>query len=124
MVNAKEQTMHKHLLFVEGKISILIWSIQVTYFALQNQGCENLSYKSRHSVKPINTESEWDGSELTMLEALKVVFPNNFCVISEIIRSKTCLQVNALVYKRIKDIFLRVYSPLFYSMDSFTVHFR
>lgn len=44
-------------------------------------------------INATNSENEWNAAETTMLVTLITVFPDNFCVIAEAIRTKTCQEV-------------------------------
>ncbi|XP_037044088.1 histone-lysine N-methyltransferase E(z)-like isoform X2 [Bradysia coprophila] len=60
-------------------------------YMVENSGHEN---REEQSSSEDGEASKWSGSELTMLTALVTVFPNNFCAIAEIIRSKSCKEVH------------------------------
>lgn len=41
----------------------------------------------------IKETSKWNGSEITYFRMLRPIFVNNFCAMSQLLRSKTCLEV-------------------------------
>lgn len=66
--------------------------------------CETCSKKkdaegSRISLRnsSLNDFSNWSGAEKSLTRVLKTVFPQNYCIIAEILGSKDCAQVQAFI---------------------------
>lgn len=66
--------------------------------------CDNCSKKKEPEVTRIslrnsaqNDFSNWTGAEKSLVRVLKTVFPQNYCIISEVLGSKDCAQVQAFI---------------------------
>mgnify|MGYP000998720228 CR=1 FL=1 len=64
--------------------------------------CENcrkkkdLDIKSNHRIAS-NDSSTWTGAEESLIRVLRTIYPQNYCLISEILGTKDCAQVQAFI---------------------------
>lgn len=64
--------------------------------------CNNCTKKTQND-SPTNGLIDWTDSEKSLVRVLKTTFPKNHCIISEIVGTKDCSQVQAFIKSEDKD---------------------